>query len=119
MCLTGQTRVMEMMSHLGLRCAPQTEETHSKQGASHQEKDTQDKRVCLLCDCYRTPEGEAQSPSRPATDAPTSVTVSTLSMIHCGKEALGPPHCGKHFPVNPCCFLPCTWISNGCVVATP
>lgn len=68
-----------------------------------------------------TPESEAQAHSRPALPQLhlTFMTVSALSVVSCRKEALGSPHCGKHSPVNPCCFLPCTWISSGSVVATP
>lgn len=62
-----------MKSHLGLRCAPQTKQTHSKQGASQEEVSGKghpgQEGVCSVTVTV-IPEGEAQSHSCPATGAP-------------------------------------------------
>ena len=67
-----------------------------------------------------TPVSEAQSHSRPALpQLHPLTTVSTLSVMHCRKGALGPPHCGTHLQVITCSFVPYTWINRGSVVAMP
>lgn len=46
----GDEDAARQRSHLGLRLAPQTEQTHSRRRAS-----TQDEYSRLLCDCYSDP----------------------------------------------------------------
>lgn len=85
-------------SHLGLRFAPQIRQAHSKQGKGHAGKSLA---VCSVTATV-TPENGAQSSSCPGLPQ----LQTTFMTVSCRKQMLGPSRYGKHFPVNPRCFLP-------------